>query len=74
MTELTIYSVAVDLIHLIIGLGVIFLALRLFDKLVARHFTDSFEKLYENPIGLGIYLGLRFLGVCYYASGFLFIK
>lgn len=70
MTEIAFFSFGLDLTHFLLGIVAIFVALRLLDKLAAHRFTLALEKMYENPLALGLYLGLRFAGACLYASAF----
>lgn len=70
MSEIVFVSFALDLVHFLIGMAAIFAALRILDRLALHRFTKSLEKLYENPLALGLYLGLRFAGACLYASAF----
>lgn len=44
--------------------------LRLLDRLAGHRFTESLSVMRGNPVALGLYLAIRFFGVCYIAAAF----
>lgn len=70
MGEIAVFSFALNLAHFLLGIVAIFFALRALDKFANHQFSKALEKMYENPLALGFYLGLRFAGACLYASAF----
>lgn len=70
MTQVVALSLFIDLLKFFGAVTAAWGILQILDRLAAHHFSDSLRILQANPIGLGIYLGLRFFGVCTIAARF----
>ena len=73
MLEIALQSGALNVAYLVLALVGGWLSLLWLDLRIARGkslFSQHFNKMADDPIALAIYLGLRFLGVCWIASSF----
>lgn len=66
MTDIIFVSTALALAKLVLGLLIAWAVLRFLDRLGGQKFTTFWSKLNaDDHVGLGLYLGLRFVGVAY---------
>ena len=73
MLDIALQSGALNLVYLVVALGVGFAILSYLDFRLSKgtsKFASHFNKMADEPVALGIYLGLRFLGVCWIAASF----
>ena len=72
MTEFTAYAFAMNMVYLLITLAVVRYVLAWFDHSLGVNFKEhAWDVIQTNPLALGLYHGLRFVGVCLLASAFL---
>lgn len=64
MNQVLLTSIGLQLVTAIIALLVIWGMFRLLDRGMGHPFADAVEKMYENPMAVALYYGLRFLGAC----------
>jgi len=73
MLDIALQSGVLNLAYLVLALVVGWFILLGLDFRIARGkslFSQHFNKMADDPIALAIYLGLRFLGVCWLAASF----
>ncbi|WP_026988752.1 DUF350 domain-containing protein [Fodinicurvata fenggangensis] len=64
MSEVIAVSQGLNLLWLAIALGLLFGTLRAFDHLLGINFkAHIYEKIESDPIGAGLYFGMRFLAI-----------
>lgn len=64
MTEILATSIIMRAIIALIALVVIWGLFRALDHASGHPFKEAVEKMYESPLALAIYYGLRFVGGC----------
>ena len=64
MTEFMVSGLILRLIVVVIALVVVWAVLRVLDRLTGVRFVSVYQAVATNPLGLGLYLGLRFIGAC----------
>jgi len=63
---------ALNMVYFVLALAGGWLVLRGLDRLGGMTFSENFKEMRDdNNLALAVYLGLRFVGVCYLASAFL---
>lgn len=63
---------ALNLIYFFLALFAGWAVLRGLDRLSGMTFSENFKEMRDdNNLAVAVYLGLRFVGVCYLASAFL---
>jgi len=65
MSEVIITSMAIKVAMAFMALLVIWGLFRLLDRSTGLPFYKAMEIMYENPVALAVYYGLRFLGACF---------
>lgn len=65
MLETIIIGALAKLGMALIGLFMLFIALRVFDRLGRVNFRRSLNKIERHPIAAAVYFSARFLGVCF---------
>jgi hypothetical protein len=73
MFDVFAQSALFNLAYLLLALLIGWIILLWLDRRLARgegSFADHFRTMQASPVGLAIYLGLRFLGVCWLVSAF----
>lgn len=65
MEKFAIAAFVLNLGYCVLALGLLILALRLFDQLLGHRFVDLWREIKdENSVAMALYLGLRFVGAC----------
>lgn len=64
MAEFMVSGFILRLIVVVIALVVVWAVLRVLDRLTGVRFVSVYHAMATNPLGLGLYLGLRFIGAC----------
>ena len=65
MTEFMLSGLLLRFIAVVIALVVVWAVLRVLDRLTGvKSFVSLYQAMATNPLGLGLYLGLRFIGAC----------
>jgi hypothetical protein len=74
MLDVVAQSAAINLAYLCLALLVAWFVLLWLDRRLARGkglFSAHFRTMQVNALALAVYLGLRFLGICWLAGAFL---
>jgi hypothetical protein len=74
MLDVVAQSAAINLLYFLVALLIAWLVLLWLDRRLSAGrtiFSVHFRKMQDAPVALAIYLGLRFLGICWLAGSFL---
>ena len=64
MGEVILTSIVVKLLTALAALLIVWGMFRLLDKGTGHPFSEAMEKMYESPLAVAAYYGLRFVGAC----------